>query len=159
MYLVMLKDLVGKNGRAGGQENGGRQVAETAWDERTPLRQIPALFEAEADVLEDGEVRKQGVVLKDSADVAPIRRKMRNRLTIEQNRAGSGSIEASDEAECGGFAAARWPNQREKLARADAEGDVVYAAVTREVFRESLKLNHCVHFTNHHCSANCGTAL
>jgi hypothetical protein len=62
-----------------------------------------AAREPEADVLGDGEVREERVVLEDHADAAPLRRHpgaaVGDRAVGDADLAGVGGLEAGDQAE------------------------------------------------------------
>src|SRR5439155_12647852 len=81
--------------------------------------------EREADVLADGHVRVDRVVLEDVTDAAPLRSQSRDVDTIEQDSPRLGPDEPGDEPEGRGLAAARWPHERHQLAVANGEVEPV----------------------------------
>ena len=101
---------------------------------RAPRRHGPAApafgtrlhSEPVLDVLRDGHVREQRVVLEHRVDVPVERRSIGDVGAVEHGCAPCGrSLEAGDHAQHRGLAGARRPEQREELARADVERDVV----------------------------------
>ncbi len=81
--------------------------------------------QAIGDVLRHGHVRKQGVVLEDDADVALVGRQVIDRRAVDPHPAGDLADKAGDDAEQGGLAAARRPEQRHDLAGLDRQADAV----------------------------------
>jgi hypothetical protein len=79
-------------------------------------------------------VRPEGVVLEDHADVALVGRQPAHHPVAETDLAGVGLIEAGEEAEEGGLAAAGGPEQGEQL----AIGDGQLGAVDRGDLAEAL---------------------
>jgi hypothetical protein len=94
-------------------------------------------FEAELDVLTDGEVGEEGVVLKDGGDVALVGREGCDVVAFEEDAAGGGDFKAGDHAEGGSFAAAGGANEGVEFAGGDAEVDVVDGAVGGEDFGDA----------------------
>ena len=86
---------------------------------------LAAGAQAVGDVLRHGHVREQGVVLEDDADVALVGRQMVDGGAVDQHAAGRLADEARDDAQQGGLAAARRPEQGHDLARLDGERDAV----------------------------------
>ena len=80
-----------------------------------------ALLHAECNVLRDGQVREQGVVLEHHADVAPARRQVDHVAPIDQDAAGGRVDEPGDDPQRRRLAAAGRSQQREKLAVADIQ--------------------------------------
>ena len=68
-------------------------------------------------------MREERVVLEHHADVALERRPARDRLALEKDLARGRGKEPGDQAERGGLAAARGPEQRHELAFAHLEVD------------------------------------
>ncbi|KAF0148833.1 MAG: Uncharacterized protein FD187_1628 [bacterium] len=85
--------------------------------------------QAEGDVAGDGKVRKQGVILEHHADAARLRRQRpagrADALAGQADVAGARRVEAGDEAQHGGLAAAGGAQQTADLAFLQAEGDAV----------------------------------
>ncbi len=90
--------------------------------------------EAEGDVLEDRQVREEGVVLEDGVDVALVRRQPGDVLALELDQPGRRLLEAADHPQRRRLAAARGPEQREELAVLDLEVDVVDRDDVAEAF-------------------------
>jgi hypothetical protein len=76
-------------------------------------------LEPERDVLGDGEMREQRVVLEDDADVALVDGDARDVCAVEANPAPIGSEQAGDDAEERGLAAPRGTEERDELAGAN----------------------------------------
>ena len=77
--------------------------------------------EAEGDVVGDGEVFEECVVLEDEADVAFAHRHVGNVAAIEADLPAVGAFQPGDEAQQGGFAAAGGAEQRRHFAVFDGE--------------------------------------
>ena len=95
--------------------------------------------ESEFDVLADGEMREQRVVLEDRADVALVRFQMLDGCVIEADFAGGRVLEAGDHSESCGLAAAGRSEEREELAVVERERDGVDGEVAGEAFRDAAK--------------------
>ena len=76
-------------------------------------------------VVEDVEMREEGVVLKDRIDVAGVGGEAGRVTVAEQDAPAVDLLETSNEAEGGGLSATRRTEQREELAGLDREGEVV----------------------------------
>ena len=85
-----------------------------------------AHLEREGDILADGHVREQGVVLEHHADVAPIGRHLVDRLAGEEDLAMGRGLEASQHHQAGGLARARRPEHGQELAARDVEVEVLH---------------------------------
>jgi hypothetical protein len=81
------------------------------------------VLEPEGDVLLDGEVREERVVLEDRVHVALVRRGLGHVDLVEEDLALGRALEARDHAQGGRFAAARWAEEREELARRHLQVD------------------------------------
>ncbi len=81
--------------------------------------------QAEADVVGDAHVLEGGVVLEDEADLAALRRVVRDLLVADDHRAVVGLLEAGDHAQQRRLAAARGAEQRGQRAVADGHAHVV----------------------------------
>src|SRR5262249_9423329 len=77
------------------------------------------------DVLGHGHVGKQRIVLEQQADVTLIRPLAGHRLAGDFDDALFGMLEAGDEPQGGRLAATARPQQRDDLAGANAEADIV----------------------------------
>ncbi len=88
---------------------------------------VPNLGHAEAkgDVLEDGEVGEDGVVLKHHRDPAGAGRQVVDPAVADPDLAFRGGLEAGDDAEERGLAAAGGAEQDHELLVADGEVDLV----------------------------------
>ncbi len=102
------------------------------------LRQ-PVLAQAECDVPGNGEVGKQRVALEHHVDGTPMRRDRRDVLSGEQHAAFVGDFEAGEDAQQGGLAAARRPQQREELAVMDVEAEPVHRGHIGKAFRDACE--------------------
>ena len=90
-------------------------------------------LQAVRDVLADAQVRKQGIVLEDDADPAPVGREMVDRFAVEQDLAGGLPDEAGDDPQQRRFAAAGGPEQRDQFAGPEAQRDCSTAGVVPKV--------------------------
>ena len=91
---------------------------------------------AEGDVLEDGQVGEEGVVLEDRVDVALVRRQPGDVLAAQLDEAARRLLEAADHAQRGRLAAARGAEEREELPAADLEVDAVDGDDITEALRD-----------------------
>ena len=90
------------------------------------LRLVHALHaQAEADVLDDGAVREEGVVLEHHPDAPPVRGHPGDAAAVDRHVAGVRRHEAGHRAQRGGLAAPGWPEEREELARGHRQRDPV----------------------------------
>jgi hypothetical protein len=101
--------------------------------------------EAELDVVADGEVGEEGVVLKDGADAAFEGPESGEGAAVEEDVAARGDFEAGDEAEGGGLAATGGAEEGEELAFADGEREVVDGGVAGKFLAESSQFEGVVH--------------
>ena len=89
------------------------------------LRQLGAHLERKRDVVRNREMRKQRVRLEHHADVAVVRRHVRNRAIVEQNVAGIRGEKSGDQVEGRGLARSARPEQRNERAGRHIERDAV----------------------------------
>ena len=86
-------------------------------------------FQAEGDIVENGEMREQREVLEHQADAALLRRHeavgSRDFLAVDQHAPRRRALDAGGDPEQGRLAAARGPQQAEDLRRRDVEADLV----------------------------------
>ena len=82
-------------------------------------------FQAERDVSRDGHVLERRVVLEHEADVALLRRKVRGLDSLDVDGPGVRGLQARDDAQQRGLAAARRPQERGQATGGDLEGHVV----------------------------------
>src|SRR5206468_5660733 len=121
------------------------------------------------DVLADGHVREERVVLEDGVDITQVRRPARHVTTGELDPTGVGPFESGDQAERRRLARAGRPEQREELPRRDLEVDAVdgdHVAVrlanadkpdVRRLTKLRLRGGRCV-FLNSHSATRLSTA-
>ena len=81
------------------------------------------------DVLPDGEVREQRVVLEHHAEVALVRRGSRDRLAVEHDVAGGRRLEAGEHHQRRRLARARRTEQGEELAALDVQVELAHDEV------------------------------
>ena len=81
--------------------------------------------QAEADVVGHAQVREEGVVLEHHRDAALRRREVCHVPVIDQHLALGGRFQAGDDAQCGGFSAARGPEKNAEGTGGDLEADGV----------------------------------
>ena len=101
----------------------------------------------EGDVVGDGEVRVERVVLEDHRDVAVLRRQVVHDPAADRDRPVRDRLEARDHAERRRLPAAGRPDEHEELAVRDLEGEVpdrVDTAVVDLVHRLDLHVSHSV---------------
>jgi hypothetical protein len=97
-----------------------------------------AIAQAEGDIVEYGEVGKQREILKHEADAAQVGRRFGGVASVEKNAALFGSLEAGDGAQQHGLAGTAGAEQRNILARVDAERDVSERDAVAETLRERI---------------------
>src|SRR5205807_1312017 len=113
------------------------QDLEHAAAERLPPRPLPP--QAERDVLEDREVREEGVRLEDGVHVAAVRRLTRHVALAEVDRPVARLLEAADHAQRRRLAAARGAEKGEEAALLDLEREVVHGDDVVEPLRHALE--------------------
>jgi hypothetical protein len=97
-----------------------------------PLRPL----QAEGDVVEDVQVREEGVVLEDGVHVAVVRRRVRDVGAVQENLTGGRLLEAGDHAQGRGLPAPGRPEQREELAARHVQVDAVDSGHLGELLRQ-----------------------
>ncbi len=102
-----------------------------------PLRQT-FLLEAEGDIGFDIKVRKQRIALKHHVDGTPMRRHRRKVDPVEQDTAAIRPLEARDQAQQRGLAAAGRTEQREELALIDVERKLIDRGEGAEAFAQAF---------------------
>ena len=75
----------------------------------------PAIAQRKSHIFGHAHMRKQGIILKNEADIALLRRKALNRLAVQQNMALRGLLEAAQHHQCCGFSRAGRPEHGEEL--------------------------------------------
>src|SRR6185312_1587032 len=78
------------------------------------------------------------IVLEDEADIAVLHRFVARILVAEKDRALRRRFQPGNQPEQGGLARARWPEQRNQLARDDVERHVLERRVLREFLTDVL---------------------
>ena len=110
---------------------------------RDPLAMLVARdalhLEPERDVVVDRHVGEQRVLLEDHVHGASVRQHVRDVVAVQQHAAGVGALEARDHAERRRLPAAAGAEQREELAVADLERDVVDGGVAAEALADALE--------------------
>ena len=100
-------------------------------------------FQAEGDIVEDGEVREQREVLEHEPDATLLGRHEavgpRHLLIVDQHAASGGPFHAGGDAKERGLAAARRPEQADDLARRDVEADMIEREPLAEAARDVLE--------------------
>ena len=82
-------------------------------------------LQSEGDVLRHRHMGEQGIALEDGIDRPLIGRQMLDRAALEQDLAGARLLEAGDQAQQRGLAAARGAQEGEELVLPDGDRDVV----------------------------------
>ena len=95
--------------------------------------------EAEGDVVLDGEVREERVVLEYGVDRPSVRRTFRDVGPSEQDPSGRGLFEARDEAERRRLATARGAEQGEELTVVDLQGELLEGLDVAEALAQPLE--------------------
>ena len=90
-------------------------------------------------------MREEGVALEHRVDGTLIRRQFRNVLARKQDLAFGRLRKAGNDAQQGGLAATRWPQQGHKLATLDVQTDIVeHHLVVVKALGDVLHLNNVV---------------
>src|SRR5262249_40813349 len=100
-----------------------------------------ALLEPVRNVVQHGHVREQRVMLEHGVDVTLVRRVIGRVPAADQDLALVRLLEASDQPQRGGLAAAGWPQERQELALMHLEGDGVARGERAEPFGYRTKLD------------------
>ena len=100
-----------------------------------------AQLEAEGDVVKDVQMGEKGVFLKDGVHAAAVRRHVGDVLVLKEDAALSGHLEAADNAQHGGLAAAGGAEQRDELTLADVKVDIVKHLRVAKTLGHAAKLN------------------
>src|SRR5690606_36149530 len=82
-------------------------------------------FEAKGDVVRHCHMPEQSVVLEDETDIALAHRLPRGVFLTEEDLSRGGEVETGNQAQQRRLAGARGTQQRDQLARADVEGDLM----------------------------------
>ena len=84
-----------------------------------------AHLEPERHVAEHAQVLERGVVLEDEADLAALRRQAGGVLAVDLDRTGVGALQATDDPQQGGLAAAARAEQGGQAPAGHVQADVV----------------------------------
>jgi len=95
-------------------------------------------MEAEGDVLGDGHMLEQRVVLEHEADPPLLHGKARRVQRVKEHGAAMGRVEAGDDAQQRRLARARRTEQRDELARRNVERDVAQRRIGAEIELDPL---------------------
>ena len=134
--LLAARELGGPPRQQLGQADPRRRLAHAAID----LAALDAAGpQRKRDVVEDGEMRIQRVVLKHHRDVAARRLELVDAAIADPDLAAVERFEPGEQPQQRRLAAARRPEQHEALARFDDEVDVVDGGVRAEPFRHALE--------------------
>ena len=109
------------------------------------LRRLPQP-QAEGDVVRDGEVRVQRVVLEHHRDVPVLRRELVHDPVADRDRAVRDALEPGDHAKRGRLAATRRPDEDEELAVRDVDREVLDRVDATFVHLVDLFELHLSHF-------------
>jgi hypothetical protein len=97
----------------------------------------PAHAQPEGDVLEDGEMRKERVVLEHHAEAATLRHERIDAPLVEPDLARARREQPREEIQRGGLATARWAEKSDELATPHLEGEVVEDVLRPEVLAQA----------------------
>jgi hypothetical protein len=89
----------------------------------------------ERHIVVDGHVLERRVVLKDEADLAPLRRQVRRIAVFDLDRSAVSGIEAGDHSQQSRLAAATWPEQCSERAGGNVDADIVERLELRKRLR------------------------
>ena len=112
---------------------------------RLIAREVVHEAQAERDVALDGQVGEQRIALEHRVDRSALGWHAGDVLAVEQHPAGIGVLEAPDHAQRGGLAAAARAEQREELAGADRDVDVLQHGVLAVGLRELYEVDRAAH--------------
>ena len=101
---------------------------------------LAATLQPEGDVLGDGQVREERVVLEDGVDRTPVGLEVRDVVATEHDRAVGRLLEAGDHAQRGRLAAPGRAEQGEELARPDEQVEVVDRGERAEPLGDAAQL-------------------
>ncbi len=87
--------------------------------------------QGKTDILRDGQMREQGIALKDCVDRTIFRRKTRNSAAENGDLTGGRLVEAANQTQKRGFATTRGAKQGEELIRLDGQIDAVERMMRR----------------------------
>jgi ABC-type ATPase involved in cell division len=112
-------------GKAYPSELSGGQRQRLAHAPRDLLARPAGHLQGKGDVSRDRHVREERVALEHRVDGSPFGRRVLEVDAVEHDGAGIGQVESGNHSQERGLAAARRPEQREKLARVDRKADVI----------------------------------
>src|SRR5687768_8269653 len=134
--LLTAGKLAGEPRRTIGQADQLEQLGDPRGDRGARLAPVD---QAVGHVVEHAQVRKQGVGLEYDAVVALCRRQPRNVASRLSHRPGALLLEAGDDAQERGLAAARRPEEAYELALRDLQMDVAKGYEAAELLADSLE--------------------
>ena len=105
-------------------------------------------FKSESDIVPDGHVGKERIVLEDRADFPFVRGKIRDVLSVENDASGIGSFESPANAQQCGFTAAAGTEQREDFPCSDGERNVVKHGLLAVTLRNVFKSQYVAHLSS-----------
>ena len=94
-----------------------------------------------ADIVGDGHMFEERIVLKNHADMAVLHGQIGRVLAVEEDPAAIGRIEARDHPQQRRLAGARGSKQRDEFARLNVEADVAQGRKGAEILLDSLDAN------------------
>src|SRR5664279_4897225 len=97
-------------------------------------------LQAERDVLLDGEVREQRIVLEHHAEPPLLGGHGVHPCAVDEDLAVGERQQACDAVQCGGLSAARGSEQGDELARPDCQVEVLQRTTTAEAATDAVKL-------------------
>ena len=130
-----------------GRAAAGSRPARPTSSRYSPVRRVTSADgqllhpQPERDVLGDGHVREQGVVLEDRVDVALVGRQVVDGPALDEQLARAHRDEPADEVEGRRLAAAGRPEEAEELARLDHHRHVVQGDRVPVAFRRMAQLD------------------
>jgi hypothetical protein len=101
--------------------------------------------QAERNVVRDGQVWKQRVTLEHRADLATIGRQFVHALPVDEHLALVRLLEAGDQPQGCGLAAAGRAQQRKKMPALDGHRHVIHGGARAKPFHQPAQLDHCLH--------------
>src|SRR5699024_12838143 len=105
-----------------------------------------ARFETKRDIVENGFVRKQGVILKHQPQIAAMNRHIVNPLATNVNIAGAGLNQSCNHAQCGRFTATRWPKKSHEVTLVDSQISLLQRSQTAVPLVHAMQLHSVIGF-------------
>jgi len=91
-----------------------------------------------ADIVGDGHMFEERIVLKDHSDMTVLHREVGRVLAVEEHAPPVGRIEAGDHPQKRGLARARGPQQSDEFSRLNVEADITQRRKGAEVLLDAL---------------------